>query len=307
MKHHLVIPLAVLGCLFVWGASSAEMQTVRSPDGQLSVKLELREGEPTWSVAFAGNLLLSPGHLGVSIDGDRAAPYSHVSQATNTNREQVKTTWGKFAEYDDHYNELRWTLNASAGRTIIIVVRVYDQGLGIRYEFPVDGGWGETIKLTAADTEFCFASDATGWCYNRERDPIGPQPLSKFHGGKGMDLPLTVKCDSAFVGVLEAAIFDQAPYRLNPLPSAATAFRETFSTSTLPAGGKTSWRVVLVGEQPGDLLTSPVMYCLNPPCQIENTDWIKPGSGFLGLASLGSPDQRWLQVRTGYGQLETIY
>ena len=89
---------------------------------------------------------------------------------------------------------------------------------------------------------------------------------------------MTVRCESGVhLAVLEAAIFDLAPFRLVPSGSGKNAFRATFSASTLARGGATSWRVVLVGRTAGDLVVSPVLYCLNPPCKIDDPSWIKPG------------------------------
>ncbi len=281
-----------LGILVISSAlAAADLPLIGSPNKRLAVKLELREGLPKWSLSFAGKPLFQPGCLGVLVNDAAVAPMSTIAATVTEHRERVTTVWGKFAQYDDHYNELRWTLRESAGgqRIFAIVARVYDQGLAIRYEFPLEGGWGDAIRLTAANTEFQFAEDSTAWCYNRERDPVGPQPLSEFHRGQGIDLPLTVKCaPDVYVAILEAAIFQQAPFRLSPVAGRMTAFREAFTPSTLPAGGTTSWRVVLVGERPGDLLTTPVLYCLNPPCAIEETDWIQPGLAFWDWRAWGA-------------------
>jgi len=197
-------------------------------------------------------------------------------------REEVVPVWGEFAEYENHYNGVRWTLREASGenRSLEIEVRVYDGGCGLRYGFPSDGGWGATIPLTDDRTEFRFAADHTAWCYAGEHDPLGPQPLSAFKTGKrtGARLPMAVRTASGrHAAVLEAAIIDHAPFELTASDAGPYAFRATLSPSTLQRGKTTSWRVVLVGRTAGDLLTSPVTYCLNPPCAIEDTSWIEPG------------------------------
>jgi alpha-glucosidase len=272
-------------------ARAADATSIASPDGRLVVTMSLQQGAPVWASTFDGQTILQAGRLGVEVDKQSIGIVESLSAETASHREAVKTVWGKFAEYDDHYNELAWTLRETAGgrRTLVIRVRVYDSGVGLRYEFPDDGGWGETINLTGGSTEFRFTKDGTGWCYNRERDPVGPQPLSAFHGGQGADLPFTIQCGpETFVGIMEAAIFQQAPFRLKPASASATTFAETFDTSVLPAGGVTGWRVLLVGRQAGDLLTSPVLYCLNPPCAIDDTSWIKPGLAFWDWRAWGA-------------------
>ena len=265
--------------------------TLVSPEQRLAATFELRDGVPCWRLSYGDKELIHSGRLGVQVDRSGLSLLKTVGTEQTTHRESVKTVWGKFSQYDNRYNELCWTLRETTGtqRTIRIVVRAYDQGLAFRYEFPKAGNWGDVVELTDGVTEFRFAGDFTGWCYDRERDPVGPQPLSGFHSGKGADLPFTVQCaQDAYLAVLEAAIFHAAPFRLAPIAGSDTAFRETFTPSKLSAGGTTSWRVVLVGEEPGDLLVSPVLYCLNPPCEIADTSWIKPGLAFWDWRAWGA-------------------
>ena len=265
--------------------------TVTSPNGQLSVTLKLIDGMPTWAMALAGKALIETSRLGVQVESAELGPLKTVTAEQSTHRDWVNMVWGKFARYDDHYCQLAWTLREIAGkqRALRCIVRVYDQGAALRYEFPRDGKWDDPIVLTDGATEFRFAGNGTGWAYNREHDPVGPQPLSRFAAAKGADLPLTVKCaPDAYLAVLEAAIFDQAPFRLAPATEGKTAFRESFSRSTLAPGSATSWRVVLVGRQPGDLLVAPLLNCLNPPCKITDTSWIKPGLAFWDWRAWGA-------------------
>jgi alpha-glucosidase len=280
--------------LLLAGADSGrsnESLTIASPDGNLVVHLELANGTPYWALRFDGHEILEVGRLGIQARGEPLGQVKVVGTQQTSCRESVKTVWGKFAAYDNHYNELTWSLREQIGgrRSLNVVARVYNQGVGLRYEFPADGGWPPEIELTDGITEFRFTEDWTGWCYNRERDPVGPQALSRFHASKGADLPLTVDCQGhAFAGVLEAAIFQQAPFRLTSLDAGSTAFRETFAKSVLPAGSTTSWRVILVGRSPGDLLVSPVMHCLNPACAIDDPTWIKPGLAFWDWRAWGA-------------------
>ncbi len=263
-------------------AAAAESIDTQSPDGNLAARFQLVEGTPHWQVRFNDEPVLEPGRLGLQLGGDELGALDTVSSSLSRHRETVATVWGKFAEYDDHFSQLLWTLGETSGkgRKLRIEVRVYDSGIALRYVFPPDGGWEPTIPLADDRTEFCFAGDYTGWCYAGEHDPLGPQPLSRFRSGRrgGARLPLTVRCSPAVhLAVLEAAIFDCAPFALTPSDAGRYAFRATFPASTLSSGGATSWRVLLVGRTAGDLLVSPVMYCLNPPCRIEDTGWVKPG------------------------------
>jgi alpha-glucosidase len=293
MNHRsfIVLWLPALLAAITTGVAADEPLSLTSPDGRLELAVQLQDGTATWSLNQGDTQLLRPGKLNVQVDGaDLGRLQSQAVQKTE-HRETVDTVWGKFAQYDDHFHQLVWTLRETTGpqRVLRIVFRAYNQGVALRYEFPADGNWGDALQLTDGCTEFRFADDHTAWCYNRERDPVGPQPLSRFHAGKGADLPLTVQAaPDCYLAVLEAAIFQQAPFRLRPIDGDTTAFSESFAASTLPAGEATSWRVVLVGRQPGDLLTAPVLYCLNPPCQIADTSWIRPGLAFWDWRAWGA-------------------
>ena len=280
MNRQLIFTLGALALTGLSRAAGPECVALSSPSGRLAVKLTLTDGRPRWSVVRDGVPILRPGALGMRIDGRAPAPVAAVGWQTTQTRETVRTTWGKFARYRNHYNEGVWTLRETAApaRAWRVVARVYDAGVALRYEFPADGGWGKEILVTGEQTEFRFGADGTAWCYNGEHDPAGPQPLSRFVAGKGARPPLVVElAPERYAAVLEGAIFDLAPFSLAPVKGDATALRATLAKSKLAPGGHTSWRALLVGASPGDLLTAPLPYCLNPPCQIADPSWIRTG------------------------------
>jgi len=271
-----VLALAIIAA----GWSVADGVEVTSPDGRVVVELELSDGEPKWQIAFDGKVRLEPGRLGVVIAGEDLGGLEEVAAKRTTHRETVKTTWGRFAAYDNHYCQLEWVLREAGGkrRSFRIILRVYDGGVGLRYAF--DAGWDESLTLKDDRTEFHFADNYTGWAYNGEHDPVGPQPLSEFRKQrKGVArTPLTLRSDDGVhMAVLEAAIFDHAPFDLVASDAGDLAFRAIMKPSQLAQDSATSWRVVLFGRNAGDLIVSPVQYCLNPPCRIDDTSWIKPG------------------------------
>lgn len=265
---------------------------LKSPDGNLTVGFDIHDGRPVWFLQVRGETYIKPSQLGIEID--HASMGSMISMAAKraSHQERVETVWGKFSHYDNHYNELVWTLQEKEGwkRKLAIIARAYNQGLALRYRFSESGGWKEPIRLTDDRTEFCFAADYTGWAYNGEHDPKGPQPLSQFwEKNKGARVPLTIKCSTdMYLAILEAAIFDHAPFALKKVDKVSVSFRASVSESILPVGGHSSWRVVLVGEKAGDLLTSPVMFCLNPPCAVADTHWIKSGLAFWDWRAWGA-------------------
>jgi len=292
MRTTIAIPIMilVLACRVIT-ARGDTAHVFHSPDGSVTVTLALSDGQPTWSLQFDGKPLIQPSRLGVEVAGGPLSGLQHVEARFSVHDRSVRTVWGKFAQYDNFYQQIEWSLVESAGRqrALDVIVRAYDRGVAIRYAFPDGGNWPTEIELIDGQTEFHFVANGTAWCYHREHDPVGPQPLSEFHAAKGADLPLTVRCDQhAYLAILEAAIFRQAPFRLVPVAGKPAAFRESFAKSVLPRGSKTSWRTVLIGRRPGDLLVGPLPYCLNPPCGIEDTSWIKPGLAFWDWRAWGA-------------------
>lgn len=281
----------LVGLIVLSLSMTAGAVVVDSPDGKVSATLDLQDGKPQWSLKLDGREYLRSGRLGVEVDGKPLGEMEIVSTQLSSRHEKVSTVWGKFAHYENNYKQLLWHLRETGGakRLLGIVVRVYDSGVAVRYSFPPDGGWKSGVNLTDDLTEFVFAGDYTGWAYAGEHDPKGPLPLDRFHKDKGARLPLTVKCgDSAYMSVCEAAIFDHAPFTLAASSRRPCAFRATLADSTLAAGSCTSWRVVLVGREAGDLLVSPMLFCLNPPCAIEDTSWVKPGLAFWDWRAWGA-------------------
>ncbi|WP_146414006.1 glycoside hydrolase family 97 protein [Crateriforma conspicua] len=251
---------------------------VTSPDGLLRAEFVLESGVPRWTLFYGGQQRLESGRLGLGIAGHELGMLEQVSASVSEQNEAVKTTWGKFAQYQNHYRQLDWKLRESSGdgREIQVIARVFNSGIGIRYAF--GRGWDSSIDIRDDLTEFRFTKDDIGWAYNREHDPVGPQPLRKFHQAKTSLIPLVVRCsDGVHLSVVEAAIYDHAPFTLTALPSNVHGFRARMAPSKITRDTATSWRVVLVGRSAGDLLVSPVLFCLNPPCKISDTSWIKPG------------------------------
>ncbi|QNN22096.1 glycoside hydrolase family 97 protein [Planctomycetales bacterium ZRK34] len=282
--------------LVVWMAMSmataARAEQVTSPDGKTVVTLELVDGQPTWRIDHDGQAVLKRGALGVAVKPRAIGKLAAVKLDRADHHEVVKLPWGKFAAYRNDYHEAAWTLREAgdAGRVLRIVARVYDRGVGVRYEFPEDGGWGSSITLADDATEFCFAEDGTCWSYLQERSPKGPMAISAMAASKGGNPPMTVRnADGLHMAVMEAAIFDIAPFTLVAADSGGACVRATFDESMLAAGGHTSWRVLLIEPEAGGLLTSPVLYCLNPaPPEGITGDWVKPGAAMWDWREWGA-------------------
>ncbi len=267
-----------MGSLFVFSAvcfGAAEID-LKSPSGKVIVTLSLADGTPQWELNYNDRKILKPSRIGVVLDEAYQGGFSVVGKKKATSDNTWNPVWGRFSEVRNHYNELIWQLKEKQGakRRIDVIVRAYDAGVALRYKLYGEG----QAMLMADETHFSFTGDYTCWSANGEQPNIGPVKLSEY---KGHQFPLTVQvAKECYASILEAAIFDHAfgqPKRVG-----STEFRFVFNdkngnggTLSLPA--ETSWRVVLLGENPGELLTGNVMLNLNPPSAMEDNSWVKPG------------------------------
>lgn len=270
MEYRRIVLCIVLCAVSILEA--AEAVNLCSPGEQASITLTLNEGVPHWELAYGGCMILKPSPLGLVLNEPYEGGFSAVGTRRATGDTVWQPVWGRFSRVRDHYNELTWQLREQRGanRRLDIIVRAYDAGVALRYKLH---GTGQ-VELKADNTGLSFTGDYTCWSANGEHPNIGPVKLSQY---KGHQFPLTVRIDEdCYASVLEAAIFDHAfsqPKRTGP-----SAFQYSFpGNNQLVLPAQTSWRVVLLGRAPGDLLTGKVMINLNPPSRIKDASWVKPG------------------------------
>ncbi len=281
--RHAVLFIAAIVLLAISSTGFAEPITLDSPDKKASVSLSLAEDQPYWELRYNGHKVLNPSRLGLVLDVAYQGGFAVVDTQAATEDSTWKPTWGRFFEVNNHYNELTWQLQENEGqkRRLDIIVRAFDAGVALRYKLYGEGQTG----IIKDETHFAFTGDYTCWSANDEQPNIGPVKLSEYDG---FSFPLTVKVsEQCYVSIMEAAIHDQA--FIGPMRAGPTEFTSGFRTgrranegssearSVVALPAETSWRVVLMGEKPGDLLTGNVLENLNPPNQFEDTSWIEPG------------------------------
>lgn len=264
-------------------AGTLYAETFSSPDGHIKVELGLQQGIPRWSVQHRNEAVLKPCRLGVNFEEPYEGGFEHIGFNAEKRDETWRPVWGRFSEIRDHHREVVWQLQEGGGnrRRLEIVVRVYNAGIAVRYRLPGEGA----ATLVADQTHFNFAGDYLCWSANGEYPNVGPVRLSDYDG---YQFPLTVKVsDSCYASILEAAIEDQA--YLAPRRAGDTDFVTGFTTGKRMKTGapqvrskvmlptRTSWRVLLLGDSPGDLLTGNLLENLNPACAVEDSSWIRPG------------------------------
>ena len=303
----------ILAALLVPAWASA--QTVTSPNGNVKLTFSLSEtGQPTYEMAYKDKAVIKPSHLGLELAKDKHASkgeqetdlmdgFKVTNTQTSTFDETWKPVWGETATIRNHYNELQVNLRQeAAGRDIIIRFRVYDDGMGLRYEFPQQESLNYFL-IKEEHTQFAMAGDHTAWWiagdYDTQEYPTQTTKLSEIRGRMkdaivwgnssqtpfsptGVQTSLQMKSDDGlYINIHEAACVDYSTMHLN-LDDKNMVFESWLTPDATGLKGcmqtpcQTPWRTVMVSDDARDILASNLILNLNEPCKIEDTSWIKP-------------------------------
>lgn len=237
----------ILAALLVPAWASA--QTVTSPNGNVKLTFSLSEtGQPTYEMAYKDKAVIKPSHLGLELAKDKHASkgeqetdlmdgFKVTNTQTSTFDETWKPVWGETATIRNHYNELQVNLRQEAtDRDIIIRFRVYDDGIGLRYEFPQQESLNYFL-IKEEHTQFAMAGDHTAWWiagdYDTQEYPTQTTKLSEIRGRMedaivwgnssqtpfsptGVQTSLQMKSDDGlYINIHEAACVDYSTMHLN--------------------------------------------------------------------------------------------
>ncbi len=275
----------------------AETLVLSSSDKSLLITLSDENGQPRFAVTHRGKALLKPSPLGLVLDKGGALSAGLTIKASRT--ASVDQTYdlvvGKTRTVRERYNELAvdFAEPGPDGRKLTVIARAYDDGVAFRYVLPDQPGLAGVV-IRNEETRFDFAADDRCWALNLgkfgsshegEYDPV---QASSFREHNLLELPVVCQTpDGATFALAEADLKNYAGLyltgrgdgglglkaKLSPrLEDGAVAVRTRIGTDTV-----SSWRVVMVGDQPGDLVSSNLMTSLNPPTALTDTSWIKPG------------------------------
>ncbi len=279
--------LAVTCTTGIAAAVAAQDQLrVASPDGRNEVAVEIREGKLYYSLQRDSRAVLLPSLLGFEFRGAR--PLRDNLRIVDTARHAVDQTWtqvwGEVARVRDYHRELRLVVAEAApdGRRFAVVFRVFDDGVGFRYELPEQPGLG-AFEITDELTEFAMADDARAWWipanrWNRYEFLYSASPVSRLDT---VHTPLTLEArDGLHIVIHEANLADYAA--MNVAGSPDRRLRATLApwADGVKVRGRTPfvtpWRTIELADRAADLVPSVLGLNLNPPSAIENTDWIRP-------------------------------
>ena len=315
MKKNCLV-LFLLSC----GIYQASAQVVQSPDGHISLNFQVNDkGEMLYQVDVNKKAFIAPSELGLTgkngvnlSDKFRVKEYKYDSV-----NENWTMPWGENKQHNNHYNEMAVTLQqAGSGRVMLVRFRLYDDGLGFRYEFPEQRSLSYFV-IKEELTQFAMTGDHKAfWIpgdYDTQEYDYTESRLSEIRGlmpsavtpnssqtpfsPTGVQTALQMKTDDGlYINIHEAALVDYSCMHLD-LDDKNYVF---VSHLTPDANGwkgymqtpcKTPWRTVTVTDDARDILASRLILNLNEPCAYEDVSWIKPVK-YMGV---------WWEMITGKG------
>ncbi len=289
--------------LLVSGAAMAE--SITSPNGQLQLKFSVSaQGEPVYELSYKGKPVINPSKLGLELKNDPGLMngFTLADAKTSTFDETWEPVWGEVKQIRNHYNELVVTLDQKAqDRNIIVRFRLFDDGLGFRYEFPLQKNLNYFV-IKEERTQFAMTGDHTAfWIpgdYDTQEYDYTESKLSEIRGlmdgaitenssqtqfsPTGVQTSLQMKtADGLYINLHEAALVDYSCMHLN-LDDKNFIFESWLTPDAvgdkgyLQAPCKSPWRTVIVSDDARDILASKITLNLNEPCAYEDVSWIKP-------------------------------
>ena len=269
---------------------------VSSPDGKIQVTFMLEDGVPYYAVSRSGQDIIKPSKLGFIFKD--AEPLDQNLAVVESKLDSFDETWtqpwGEVKEIRNHYNELEIDLEETTGacRKMILVFRVYDDGLGFRYELPAQDNLSD-FEIMDEETEFALAGNHQAWWIpayqdNRYEYLYTQSPVSFLSEDlQAVHTPLTMEtADGLFLSIHEANLTDYASMTLvgsddNTLLCDLVPWSDGVKVKA-STPHQTPWRTIQIAENAGDLVTSYLILNLNEPNKLEDVSWIKPGK-YVGI------------------------
>ena len=299
MKKIFVAAIAMMMALTV---SAIEQ---KSPNGNIVLNVELNEqGTPVYHVSYKGQEIVKPSKLGIELNEENSLmdQFRINKTSTSTFDETWQPVWGESRDIRNHYNELLVEMEKpSNGRFMNLRFRVYDDGVGFRYEFPQQK-YLPYFVVKAEHTQFAMTGDHTAWWipgdYDTQeydymetrlseirshmREAITPNASQTPFSETGVQTSLQMKtANGLYINIHEAALIDYSCMHLN-LDDKNMVFESWLTPDAqgnmahMQTPCQTPWRTIMVSDDARDILASNLILNLNEPCKLEDTSWIKP-------------------------------
>ncbi|MBD5281191.1 MAG: glycoside hydrolase family 97 protein [Bacteroides sp.] len=286
---------AIQATLILPGLYAGAAERVSSPDGNLCLTAEVKNGKAQYSLKRGDRTVLNPSRLGFILSDGPLCDCFRVLKTSRDSHDEVWTQpWGETESIRNNYNELTLRMQETKGakRKLNVVFRVFNDGIGFRYEFPEQSGLND-FQIMDELTEFAMPSDAKAWSQPTNGTKYYEalytcEPISRKDT---VSTPMTIEVDDdLYMAIHEANLTDYASLNLTPrqssdgLPVLTTALTPWQSGVKVyaKAPGVTPWRTVTVTNTPGGLITSYIALNLNEPCCMDDVSWIEPGR-YVGI------------------------
>ena len=293
---------------------SNKWETAASPNGKVVVRFGIDNGRPYYTVQYGTKDVIKKSFLGLELAKDKHASKGmketslmdgfELMQTIKTSHDDTwKPIWGETDEIRNHYNEMTVSLlQAKSNRNIKICFRVYDDGVGFRYEFPQQKDLNYFV-IKEEHTQFAMAGDHKAWWipgdYDTQEQETQESRLSeirsRFHDAvnwgnssvavfsdTGVQTALQMKSDDGlYINIHEAACINYPTMHLN-LDDKNMVFESWLTPDATGLKGymqtpcNTPWRTILVSDDARNMLSSHLILNLNEPCKIKDTSWIHP-------------------------------
>lgn len=292
----------LLVCLLA--AAGLKAAELKSPNGNLVLQADVKDGCPVYRLDYKNRPVIKESRLGLEVknEKDLRSDFRIAEVHTSAFDETWQPVWGEVKDIRNHYNELALTLEQEeTGRTMIIRFRLYDDGVGFRYEFPQQPNLNYFV-IKEEHTQFAMAGDHKAfWIpgdYDTQEYSTVTSKLSEIRGKMeaaitpnssqtpfsptGVQTSLMMKSDDGlYINIHEAALVDYACMHLN-LDDKNRIFESWLTPDAIGDKGymqapcHSPWRTVMVSDDAREILASKLILNLNDPCVYEDVSWIKP-------------------------------
>ena len=311
----------MLMCLVCLGlAGRVHASEVTSPNGEMKLTFTLRDSKPYYSVSFRGKPVIKPSRLGYELHNaeNLLEGFTQTGEKTSTFDETWTPVWGENKTIRNHYKELLVNLiQEKTGRVMNLRFRVYDEGVGLRYEFPQEGSKLNYFVVKEECTEFALTGDHIAWWipgdYDTQEYEYSRSRLSEIRSlfkkkvtdnasqtsfsETGVQTSLQLKTDDGlYINLHEAALVNYPAMHLN-LDDKNMVFRSWLTPDAQGVKGylqtpcQSPWRTIMITDDARKVLSSHLILNLNEPCKIKDTSWIHP-TKYVGV---------WWEMISGKG------
>ena len=294
----------LLATVLLCSAFLLKAETIKSPNGEMALNVELKNGVPVYQLDYKNQPVIKESKLGLELkDGKNLTEgFELTKKETSSFDESWTPVWGEVKTIRNNYNELAVTLTQpSTNRHILIRFRVFNDGLGFRYEFPQQENLNYFV-IKDEKSQFAMTGDHKAfWLpgdYDTQEYSTMTSNLSEIRGlmdkaitpnssqtpfsPTGVQTSLMMKSkEGLYINIHEAALIDYACMHLN-LDDKNFIFESWLTPDAIGDKGymqtpcQSPWRTVIVSDDAREILASKMILNLNEPTKFEDTSWIKP-------------------------------